>query len=671
MNKKSFAEIYPSLLDEWDFEKNINIDPYSLSPKSNVGVFWICKKCGNKWEAPIYSRANGKGCKECCSEKISKKVHDYRLSQGSLESKYPDLAREFDSNTNGVLPSEVTPGCHTKYIWICSNNHPYPASPHSRTNMKSGCPYCAGKLPFPGENDFGTLYPELSKEWDYDNNGDKKPEQFFPTNRKENITWKCSKCNYIWPAKIVSRVNNPKCPECLRLEKEETERLKLIAKTLKKKEKKSYFQKALPGTSLFDLYPELMCEWDYDKNTVSPKEIKPSASKDVWWICPNPKCHHSYQATPYERTSGRKNCSVCSGHEIVAGVNDLETLRPDIAELLDTSVENVNPKTVGLGSHDSAIWKCKEYGHTWSAIVKDVVNGSRCPICSNKKVLIGFNDLATTHPELIEEWDFIKNSSICTPTEITEGSDKKVWWVCKTCKNKWQTAIKERTLNYSGCPECNKKFKTSFPEQAIYFYVKQFFDDAVNGYKSEDIGLYELDIYIPSKRIAIEYDGSKWHNRKTISKRDIDKYHVCRNNKIKLIRIKEDNNKDVNCDYSFHSEYKSMNKLGNIEDIIGNLLSLLGVDNQVINIDNDRVAITSLYKNKYDSLVYVTNNIKDLANSKPPISSSKAYKRLMAYHKASGFSLETELEIYKQLKNNKINTSFIEKWLKDDYNYVV
>lgn len=48
---------------------------------------------------------------------------------------------------------------------------------------------------------------------------------------------------------------------------------------------------------------------------------------------------------------------------------------------------------------------------------------------------------------------------------------------------------------------------------------------------------YELDIYIPSKRIAIEYDGYLWHKNKT--KQDLTKNYRCVKEGIKLYRIRE------------------------------------------------------------------------------------------------------------------------------------
>ena len=77
-----------------------------------------------------------------------------------------------------------------------------------------------------------------------------------------------------------------------------------------------------------------------------------------------------------------------------------------------------------------------------------------CPYCSNKKVLPGFNDLATTNPELLDEWDYSRNT--IDPTTITAGTNHKVWWKCKACGNQWQAVILSRKHG-CGCPICGHK----------------------------------------------------------------------------------------------------------------------------------------------------------------------------------------------------------------------
>jgi len=85
-------------------------------------------------------------------------------------------------------------------------------------------------------------------------------------------------------------------------------------------------------------------------------------------------------------------------------------------------------------------WKC-ELGHEWEASIDHIANrGCNCPYCKNKKVLTGFNDLATIRPDLLDEWDYEKNKDI-DPTMIVPGTAKKAWWICKRCGYSWYTRV--------------------------------------------------------------------------------------------------------------------------------------------------------------------------------------------------------------------------------------
>ena len=55
---------------------------------------------------------------------------------------------------------------------------------------------------------------DLLEEWNYEKNGDLKPEMFKrASNRK--VWWKCSKCGNEWQAMIKSRSERkPGCPVC-------------------------------------------------------------------------------------------------------------------------------------------------------------------------------------------------------------------------------------------------------------------------------------------------------------------------------------------------------------------------------------------------------------------------------------------------------------------------
>lgn len=79
---------------------------------------------------------------------------------------------------------------------------------------------------------------------------------------------------------------------------------------------------------------------------------------------------------------------------------------------------------------------------------------------------------------------------------------------------------------------------TSIPELIVFYYVKKYFNDAVKLCNSDFLKI-EIDIYIPSKKVGIEYDGVYWHKSKSSIEKDKKKNLICLKNKIDLIRIRE------------------------------------------------------------------------------------------------------------------------------------
>ncbi|MCL2002229.1 zinc-ribbon domain-containing protein, partial [Candidatus Saccharibacteria bacterium] len=129
----------------------------------------------------------------------------------------------------------------------------------------------------------------------------------------------------------------------------------------------------------------------------------------------------------------------------------LSTLNPSLArEWHPVKNGSLTPAHVKLGSNKRIWWVCAR-GHEWQQDVFKRNAGSGCPVCANRKVLAGFNDLATTHPELLTEWDYAKNT--LDPTAITAGISQKAFWRCAKCKFSWEAVIGSRK-NGHGCPSC-------------------------------------------------------------------------------------------------------------------------------------------------------------------------------------------------------------------------
>lgn len=75
----------------------------------------------------------------------------------------------------------------------------------------------------------------------------------------------------------------------------------------------------------------------------------------------------------------------------------------------------------------------------------------------------------------------------------------------------------------------------SFSEKAVAYYITKAHSDTLSSYRPKELQGKELDIYIPSLKIAIEYDGGIYH--KDLEK-DLEKNKLCAEAGITLIRIR-------------------------------------------------------------------------------------------------------------------------------------
>lgn len=413
---------------------------------------------------------------------------------------------------------------------------------------------------------------QLMSEWEWEKNGQLglDPKKLSIGSGKK-AWWICSK-GHKWEAVVASRSRGSGCPYCSGR----------FAET---------------GVNDFEtVYPDLAKEWDFQKNSVLPSQTTCHSHKKVWWICPN---GHSYQATVHHRSYG-DNCPYCSGQRVLAGYNDLESISPQLA--LEWNYERnapLLPSEVTSKSKAKVWWKCDK-GHEWQAVIYSRQNGNGCPICSNKATLAGFNDLGTCNPELSKEWNYTKNGDLL-PSMVTPSSGKKVWWICSR-GHEWLASIEHRA-NGRGCPICLTDRRSSFPEQAIFFYLSKAYINTQNRYKLKQ--KYELDIFIPELNIAIEYDGVFFHSSDKVAKIEKAKNAVCYGEKVLLVRIKEDKNTEKSYierwnNYLVIITFNPEKGYKNLQSVLMQLLSVIKEkDNNVavdINLERDRLEILELLK---------------------------------------------------------------------------
>ena len=418
--KNSIAVVAPEVLKEWHPTKNGKINPEYVRAMSNKVFWWKCQDCGYEWKAPPYRRAKGMGCPACTGNAVAIGIND-------LATVRPDLVEDWNYEKNiGIEPHEYLAGSNKKIWWrcsICSYEWETTISNRSRGN---GCPKCAGKI-VTEQTSLSALHPELIQEWAYDMNHEMRPEDFLSGSEKK-VWWRCSK-GHVWNASIVHRVNGNGCPYCGN---------KIVLRGF---------------NDLATTYPELALEWDTVKNTIAPDQVLSGSNKKVWWKC---KKGHSWEAAISNRIRGT-GCPYCNGKKVDVGKNDLQTVYPLLAAEWNYEKNGESkPSDYLPGSNKKVWWKCNDCGGEWNAVIGSRVRGRGCPYCAGVKPTVGVNDLQTKMPELASEWNYDRN--IQKPSEFMPGSRAKVWWKCNKCGYEWDAAIGSRSRG-RGCPKCAGKTK--------------------------------------------------------------------------------------------------------------------------------------------------------------------------------------------------------------------
>lgn len=265
-------DTHPELIDEWSPKNTINLN--TLTTGSGKKVIWA-GKCGHEWTSAAYKRTqkSPRGCPYCSNKVVLQGFND-------LATTHPGLAQEF-SEDNPMKATEIIAGTNKKLLWVCPSGHSYTATGNHRVVSSTGCPYCSGRMAFPGETDLATQSPELIKLWSDKNTLD--PSTILPNSNKK-AWWVCSE-GHEWEAQINSVSKGSRCPYCSG-------------------------RKSVVGlTDLASLRPDLVASWS-DKNIISPDEVSVSSSYRATWICEK---GHEWDSYVYNRSYG-KDCPRCSVH---------------------------------------------------------------------------------------------------------------------------------------------------------------------------------------------------------------------------------------------------------------------------------------------------------------------------------------------------------------------
>lgn len=314
----------------------------------------------------------------------------------------------------------------------------------------------------------------------------------------------------------------------------------------------------------------------------------------------------SWDISPFNFLQHPNGCKECQQEIFDKFIDSRRKTNEQFLKEVEALGTGIIPKGEYLGNREIMPFECK-YGHVWDSTPHDVLEGYGCPYCAGQKVLIGFNDLWTTDPEMA--------SMLTDPSigyEITRGSKRIVGWTCPYCSSQKQSSPKQVSTYGLACPNCSDGI--SYPNRLMYNILTQFninfkneVSKATQGF--EWVGKYKYDFYfeVNGNMNFIEMDGGFHYGDYFLSYEEVHdtdkiKDSLAIEHGINMIRI--------DCNYTLMSRRFEYIKQSILNSKLNQILDLNSVNWEKCNKD----ALKSLYMEaakQYDSGM----SIREIANN--------------------------------------------------------
>ena len=431
------------------------------------------------------------------------------MTTPSIIQSCPDIAKDWDyENNTGIDINFVFRTSRQLANWKCKNGHSYQTSVFSRVRS-NGCKECNKSIH--SENkvksnalkgiSFAEANPQIISDWNIEKNKYSSNEVSSKSHLK--VWFKCNK-GHECISTPKRRTRGDGCPVCA---KDNLSQSIMVGK-LKK-----------AGISFALKYPDLLNEWDYEQNIITPEKLTPYSNYKAYWKC---KFNHNWQATISNRTQNNSGCPYCksstsklevfvlcefkrlfdnvlwrgkiSGYECDVIIEDIKIgIEIDGAYWHDDKLERDNLKHKIFNDNGYKLLRLRDFRlpiiegdvvlydykskeidlvvnllklikkyNSKFEITEYITNKQQIGLIEYNKILsllpapTETETLAYNNPNLSVEWDLEKNFPL-TPEMFSPNSEKKVWWMCNNGHQSWEASIKNRNLRKSGCPACHKE----------------------------------------------------------------------------------------------------------------------------------------------------------------------------------------------------------------------
>lgn len=265
--------------------------------------------------------------------------------------------------------------------------------------------------------------------------------------------------------------------------------------------------------------------YDEQANTRSAEEIPFSSAEKLKWRCPvcgipwsgSTNKMNQQVSKPYnviEKRPEETYCPYCKGERPSLYYN-LVTEKPWVKIFWDPNRNKEDAsklETYLPGTHKKFYFRCPDCLYQLPRRIRpsDIADELLCPNCGNgrPREVTSENSLRALYPKIAEELVDSLNGGITGDTILPSYQTGKLWFQCPN-RHLYNAWVYNRVCRGDGCPECGRRKKTSFMEQAISFYIQKCSLDVRNN--CLDSHKCSVDILLPKLKIAVEFDSLYYH----------------------------------------------------------------------------------------------------------------------------------------------------------------
>ena len=418
----------------------------------------------------------------------------------------PSLMEDWDYINNSIDPHSVgSKSSRTNVFWICKKcGNSYPRTPGVQLRSAGLCKDCTEqkriesyKKTILAKGSIWDFHPEAAEEWMNERNGNISLKE-IPICSDTKFWWKCKECGHEWqatPAERWHKGNNRGCQKCS---------YKKISETWRKKGLKN-------EGSLAETNPELLEEWDYEKNgpDITPYTISYKYSKKVFFKC---KLGHSYKQRISLKIKNALPCPFCVRktsfaeqaiafylgkvckveQNVFSRRHEIDVLLPELHVGIEydgwyyhskpKQKERDKKKEVFYAKRGIKIIRVKEVQvyegkeltlpgnkpqqEHFEKLIKDLccilhlevpdVNIERDFITIKSMVTdyVITNSIVNKSPELLQYWDYEGNAGV-DPANVHYGSNEYYSWICPNCNKTFLRSVYlQKNAKNKFCEHC-------------------------------------------------------------------------------------------------------------------------------------------------------------------------------------------------------------------------